>query len=105
MSLIERECKLLNEIAAERAKESNDRDYLHCHWNNESDSYYEDPRTNVYLESYQFETPIEMRQVLTDFFEEMGLPDELIPVVIVATFKLKDVNMAKERIMETIYNF
>ena len=105
MSLIERECKLLSEIATERVEESNDKDYLHCHWKKESDSYYEEPRKNVYLESYQFETPIEMRQVLTNFFKEMGLPDEMLPVVIAATFKLKDKKMANEKIMETIYNF
>lgn len=105
MSLIKRECELLNKIAAERFEESNGMDYLHCCWKEESDSYYEEPRTNVYLESYQFETPIELQEIIKNYFNKTELPDELVPVVLAATFKLKDKEIKKEEIMETIYNF
>lgn len=103
MFLTDKEKELLKQISAEKWIESNKKNYLNNGWQEES--YYGVPENGSYLEKYQFKTPLELKQMLEQLFEETALPNELVPVVTAAVFKLKDRVKDEGKVMETIYNF
>lgn len=103
MFLTNKEKELLEKISAEKWSDNNKKDYLNSGWQEES--YYSVPADGSYLEKYHFETPLELKQMLERLFDETALPNELVPVVTAAAFKLKGHVKDEGKVMETIYNF
>lgn len=103
MSLTDNEKEKLRQVSAIKWAESSRMNYLNSDWG--EGSYYGVPDDTFYLEEYQFETPLELRGMLEQFFSTAKLPDELVPVVTAAVFKLKDRVKDEGKLMETIYNF
>ena len=104
MPLIENDKKKMYEIASKRYCMGNREKYFR---ESEADSYYLRPSVEpeMYLQEYEFQTPMELKAILEKLFAEKEISMEYLQPVMVMMLKLQESVNQKEVLMETIYNF
>ncbi len=106
MHLIEKEKKLLLEIAGKDFAQNDPKNFLRNDMD-ASDTYYLDRNTEEHapsLTEYDFQTPVELKEILEKQWTDAS-ERNMIPAVMVAAFKLQDHDAATEQVSEKIYNF
>lgn len=104
MSLIKHEKELLHLYAKENWQRSKEKDFLRKQQT--GDTYYLNvENSKPYLEEYEFNNPQELKKMLDTFGGDEPLPEELLTMVTVSCFKLRNTEKKTDNLPTQIYNF